>query len=187
LKERKLFEESLIVFVSDHGEALGEHYEFGHSRSLYSEQLNVPLVVKLPSQTRGERSARLAQHVDLLPTVLAAAGLPPAPAARGTDLFGPGVGGPVFSHLNYNGRVGMSVVFDGWKRIEPWTRRLGGRSELYREGDEHNDLAESHPVRGGFLDSLLRAEKLRSRNGLRPERAPMDQETIRGLEALGYL
>jgi choline-sulfatase len=188
LKERKLFEESLIVFVSDHGEALGEHHEFGHARSLYAEQLDVPLVVKLPSQTRGERRAGLAQHVDLLPTLLAAAGVPPAPGARGTDLFGPGGGTrPVFSHLNYNKRVGMSVVFDGWKRIEPWTRRLGARPELYREGDETNDLAGSHPVRSGFLGSLLRAEKLRSRNGLRPEQARVDEETRRGLEALGYL
>lgn len=188
LKERGLFEESLIVFVSDHGEALGEHHDFGHSRSLYAEQLDVPLVVKLPSQTRGERSSRLAQHVDLLPTVLAAAGLPPPSGLRGADLFGPpGEAGPAFSHLNYNGRVGMSVVFDGWKRIEPWSRRFGSRPELFRMGDEINDLAGKHPVRSGFLDSLLRAEKLRARGGLRPERAGMDEETRRGLEALGYL
>lgn len=187
LKERKLFEESLIVFVSDHGEAFGEHRDFGHARSLHAEELDVPLVVKLPSQARGERSARLAQHVDLLPTVLAAAGLPPAPGLRGADLFWPGESGPAFSHLSYSGRVGMSVVLDGWKRIEPWSRKLGRRPELYRGNDEYNDLAGSHPVRSGFLASLLRAEKLRSRHGLRPEQAGMDEETRRGLEALGYL
>ncbi|HEX5716447.1 MAG TPA: sulfatase, partial [Thermoanaerobaculia bacterium] len=182
LKDRELFEESLIVFVSDHGEAFGEHRDFGHARSLYAEELDVPLVVKLPSQVRGERSARLAQHVDLLPTVLAAAGLPPAPGLRGEDLFGPGESGPAFSHLSYSGRVGMSVVFDGWKRIEPWSRKLGRRPELYRGRDEHNDLVGSHPVRSGFLATLLRAEKLRSRHGLRPEQAGMDEETRRGLE-----
>lgn len=189
LKERKLFEESLIVFVSDHGEALGEHQDFGHARSLYADQLDVPLVVKLPLQARGERVSRLAQHVDLLPTVLAAAGLPPATGLPGADLFGPaGEREPAaFSHLSYSGREGMSVVFDGWKRIEPWSRKLGERPELYRGGDESRDLAGENPVRNGFLGSLLRAEKLRGRHGLRPEEAGMDEETRRGLEALGYL
>jgi len=189
LKERKLFEDSLIVFVSDHGEALGEHQDFGHARSLYADQLDVPLVVKLPLQSRGERVSRLAQHVDLLPTVLAAVGLPPASDLPGANLFNPaGEREPAaFSHLSYSGREGMSVVFDGWKRIEPWSRKLGERPELYRRGDERRDLAAENPVRSGFLDSLLRAEKLRGRHGLRPEEAGMDEETRRGLEALGYL
>jgi len=189
LKERKLFEESLIVFVSDHGEALGEHQDFGHARSLYADQLDVPLVVKLPLQARGERVSRLAQHVDLLPTVLAAAGLPPASNLPGADLFSPaGDREPAaFSHLSYSGREGMSVVFDGWKRIEPWSRKLGERPALYRRGNERKDLAAENPVRNGFLGSLLRAEKLRGRHGLRPEEAGMDEETRRGLEALGYL
>lgn len=189
LRERKLFDESLIVFVSDHGEALGERGSFGHARSLYAEELNVPLVAKLPGQTRGERVSRLAQHVDLLPTVLAAAGLPPASGLPGRDLFGPpGEREPAaFSHLSYRGREGMSVVADGWKRIEPWSRKLGQRPMLYRGGDESLDLAAKNPVRSGFLGSLLRAETLRGRQGLRPERADMDEEARRQLEALGYL
>lgn len=189
LRERKLFDESLIVFVSDHGEALGERGAFGHAQSLYAEELDVPLVVKLPGQTRGERVSRLAQHVDLLPTVLAAAGLPPAPGLPGRDLFGPpGEREPAaFSHLSYRGREGMSVVADGWKRIEPWSRKLGRRPMLYREEDESLDLATRNPVRSGFLGSLLRAERLRSRQGLRPERADINEEARRQLEALGYL
>lgn len=189
LRERKLFDGSLIVFVSDHGEALGERGAFGHAQSLYAEELDVPLVVKRPGQTRGERISRLAQHVDLLPTVLAAAGLPPASGLPGRDLFGPpGEREPAaFSHLSYRGREGMSVVAGGWKRIEPWSRKLGRRPMLYRKGDESLDLAARNPVRNGFLGSLLRAEMLRGRQGLRPEPADMDEEARRQLEALGYL
>lgn len=189
LKERRLFEDSLIVFVSDHGEALGERGAFGHAQSLYAEELDVPLVVKLPGQTRGERVSRLSQHVDLLPTVLAATGLPPASGLPGRDLFGPpGEREPAaFSHLSYRGREGMSVVFDGWKRIDPWNRKLGKRPMLYRRGEELRDIAGENPVRNGFLGSLLRVEMLRGRHGLRPEPADMDEEARRQLEALGYL
>lgn len=187
LKERKLFEESLIVFVADHGEALGERGLFGHAQSLYSEELDVPLVVKLPRQTRGERVSHLAQHVDLLPTLLTAAGLSPPAGLPGRDLFATERERPAFSHLTYRGREGMSVVFDGWKRIEPWSRKLGKAPMLYREGDELRDLAEGNPVRSGFLGSLLRAEMLRGRQGLRPEQAGLDEESRKELEALGYL
>jgi arylsulfatase A-like enzyme len=189
LKERKLFEEALVIFVSDHGEELGEHGAFGHAQSLYAEELDVPLVVKLPFQTRGERVSRLAQHVDLLPTILAAAGIPPAAGLPGKNLFSPpGEREPAaFSHLSYHGREGMSVVMDGWKRIEPWSRKLGAQPALYRGGDELRDLAEGNPVRSGFLGSLLRAEALRGRHGLRPEQAGLDEEARKELEALGYL
>ena len=81
----------------------------------------------------------------------------------------------------------MSVVADGWKRIEPWSRKLGKAPMLYRGGDELHDLAEGNPVRSGFLGSLLRAEALRGRQGLRPEQAGLDEESRKELEALGYL
>lgn len=188
LRQRGLFDDTLIVFVSDHGEEFGEHGGFGHARNLFSEVLNVPLVVKLPFQTRGERASRLAQHVDLVPTVLAAAGLPPATGLPGADLFAPGGSdAAAFSHLSYRGREGMSVVQGEWKRIEPWSRKLGPRPALFRGGDEYEDLAAGNPVRDGFLASLLRGEVLRGRRGLRPEQAGMDEETRRQLEALGYL
>lgn len=188
LRERKLFEDTLIVFVADHGEALGERGRFGHAQSLYAEELEIPLVVKLPGQTRGERIPRLAQHIDLLPTLLAAVGLPSAKGLPGSDLFAPSGAEPAaFSHLKYRGREGLSVVRDGWKRIDPWSRKLAKAPALYRNGDERFDLTAKNPVRNGFLGSLLRAEVLRSRSGLRPEQAGMDEETRRELEALGYL
>lgn len=188
LRERNLFEDTLIVFVADHGEALGERGRFGHAQSLHAEELEIPLVVKLPGQARGERVSRLAQHIDLLPTLLAAAGLPPARSLPGSDLFAPSGAEPAaFSHLKYRGREGLSVVKDGWKRIDPWSRRLAKAPALYRTGDEWSDLTARNPVRNGFLGSLLKAEVLRSRSGLRPEQAGMDEETRRELEALGYL
>ncbi|HET9225734.1 MAG TPA: sulfatase [Thermoanaerobaculia bacterium] len=188
LRERNLFEDTLIVFIADHGEALGERGRFGHAQSLYAEELEIPLVVKLPGQTKGERVSRLAQQIDLLPTLLSAAGLPPAKGLPGSDLFAPSGAEPAaFSHLKYRGREGLSVVRDGWKRIDPWSRRLAKSPALYRDGDEWSDLTAKNPVRNGFLGSLLRAEILRSRSGLRAEQAGMDEETRRELEALGYL
>ncbi|MEF8848305.1 MAG: sulfatase [Candidatus Thermoplasmatota archaeon] len=49
LKERGMYDDSLIVFTSDHGELFGEHGRFGHDQDvLYQKQLEVPLIVKTP-------------------------------------------------------------------------------------------------------------------------------------------
>jgi uncharacterized sulfatase len=150
----------------------------------------VPLVVKWPGQTVGERVPALAQQVDLLPTILRAAGLQPPAGLPGSDLFtlSAAPGGEAFSHLRYDGRDGMSVVADGWKLILPFSRKLAAGPELYRRatdpGDQ-NDLAAGDEVRAGWLQSRIRLELLRTRP---PETAPapVDAETKKALQALGY-
>ncbi|HJX27044.1 MAG TPA: sulfatase-like hydrolase/transferase [Thermoanaerobaculia bacterium] len=71
LKERGLYDKSIIVLLSDHGEGLGDHGEAEHGIFLYREALQVPLLVKLPDARRGGTSvAAPAQLVDLPPTLL---------------------------------------------------------------------------------------------------------------------
>src|SRR4029077_6710002 len=77
LRERGLYDSTLVVFVADHGEEFDEHGYLGHANDLYAETLNVPLIVKWPRQTGGERVRAAAQQIDLLPTILRAAGLEP--------------------------------------------------------------------------------------------------------------
>lgn len=76
LSERDLYDRSLIVLTSDHGQGLGEHGERTHGVFLYRESLQVPLVLKLPGQDRaGTRIERPVQQIDLLPTILQFIGL----------------------------------------------------------------------------------------------------------------
>lgn len=71
LKEQNLYEETLIVITSDHGEQLLERDWLGHTQSLHKELLNVPLLIKLPrGQEGGTRVGEVYEQVDILPTVL---------------------------------------------------------------------------------------------------------------------
>ena len=56
LKQKGLYDQALIVFLSDHGEGLGEHGEAEHGMFLYRETLQVPLLVKLPGAKRAGTS-----------------------------------------------------------------------------------------------------------------------------------
>jgi arylsulfatase A-like enzyme len=75
LKHLNLYENSVIVVVSDHGEEFGEHGGVEHARTVYDEQLRVPLIIKYPRSTgAGSKSDALAGTVDVAPTMLHLAG-----------------------------------------------------------------------------------------------------------------
>jgi len=79
--------EALLVLTGDHGEALGDHGELTHGLFAYEATLHVPLIVWSPRRKGGGRDDRLARHVDILPTVLAAERIPAPAGAPGKDLL----------------------------------------------------------------------------------------------------
>ncbi|HPJ73147.1 MAG TPA: sulfatase-like hydrolase/transferase [bacterium] len=70
LKERDLFEKTIFVLLSDHGEEFYEHGNRGHLH-LYVQELHVPLMVRFPGgEMAGRRVRETARTVDVFPTVL---------------------------------------------------------------------------------------------------------------------
>lgn len=69
LRDRGLYDETIVIVTSDHGEALGEHDEFGHYSAHYEEIVRVPLVIHVPDSAGGivDRQVGLA---DIAPTIL---------------------------------------------------------------------------------------------------------------------
>ena len=71
LKENGLWEDSLIILTSDHGEDLYQHHNyFFHHPSPYQTSLHIPLLVKEPGQRKGAVSSRFSSIVDIAPTIL---------------------------------------------------------------------------------------------------------------------
>ena len=78
LKRLGIYDEALIILVSDHGEGLNDHGEEQHGIFLYREAIQVPMVVKFPGADNAGSTVRSpAQLIDLFPTVLDETGLPP--------------------------------------------------------------------------------------------------------------
>ncbi len=75
LKKCGLYDRSLVIVLSDHGEGLLEHGEEEHGIFLYREALQVPLLVKLPGAARGGTSISTPVGLfDVLPTILTLTG-----------------------------------------------------------------------------------------------------------------
>jgi len=75
---------TLFVFAADHGESLGEHGYWGHGRNLYEPTLRIPLGFAWAGKIRpGTTIDAPALNIDVAPTILGLAGLPPPPGFRG--------------------------------------------------------------------------------------------------------
>jgi arylsulfatase A-like enzyme len=77
LKDAGIYEQSLLLVLSDHGVSFGEHDLVGHGRIVYEEQIRVPLIIKYPGNAHaGFRRSSRVQLADLLPTILDVCDIP---------------------------------------------------------------------------------------------------------------
>jgi len=93
LQATGLLDNCLIVYVSDHGEMLGERYYRFNKYCLFDASVRVPLILAgtaVPPAQRGTTDHRMAEAVDIYPTIAAVAGIANIPAKPGENLLGPG-------------------------------------------------------------------------------------------------
>jgi arylsulfatase A-like enzyme len=191
LRKRDLYDDSLVVFVSDHGEAFREHGVFGHGWDLFEETLHVPLIVRRPgAEGSGVRVAATVRQLDLAPTLLRAAGLVAPPEMAGIDLLAdPVADQPAHAYLHYEGREGASLTLGRWHVVEPLSRGFAPGTQLFdrsRDPAQVHDVSGARPVLTGYLQSLVRRELLDTSTKAAAPRVEIDEETRRQLEALGY-
>ena len=201
-----LDDRTLIILTSDHGEEFGEHGNFRHGATIYQEQLRVPLIMKFPPLIPAGKSIETAvRSIDITPTILDILRISFPNKLEGRSLL-PLIAGDededhpesVFIEENYDDEF----IFDGIVKENTWkyilTRRSKrrdvekfGREELYnigRDPGERNDLAGTeHGIMEDLRSELDSFHAHCRSKALSPSRTVLDKETIRQLEAIGYL
>lgn len=203
---------TIFIITADHGEEFrdphpGDPGGGSHGRTLYMEQIHVPLIVALPEGPRGKVIDEWVELVDLVPTILDAASVeaPDVDQFRGRSLLGlirgqPEVREGVFAGGNH-GRV--AVIADGWKyyrydpelkrsRVQQLSRETSSNpteEELYRidsDPSERRNLARRKPAVVAKMRAL--ADAYGRNRSSKTDRATeaVDPETHERLRALGY-
>ncbi|GMW02309.1 MAG: arylsulfatase [Candidatus Hydrogenedentota bacterium] len=109
LKRKGLYDNTVIVYLSDHGEYLGFHHMILKGNHMYDALARVPLIVKYPNSKRaGERPRELVSLIDVAPTILKQAGLEPADKMAGLDLAVPGAGRSIAFCESFRGNQVMA-------------------------------------------------------------------------------
>lgn len=207
LEDEGILQDTLVIFTSDHGEEFYEHGGWQHGLNLHSEQLNIPLVIRPPGASQSRRVTTRVQHIDLLPTILEAAGLGIPPGLSGCSLMRVLKGEeysttcsnePLFSWLELDQvrdpkmepNTRAAIHLGEWKLSQTLEGPEGDRLRLYRglaDPSESRDLASEHPVLAGFLASLIQEKMRREVRSPKAEEAVIGAELTEDLRALGYL
>src|SRR5262249_17748344 len=88
LRRARVLDDTLVVLTADHGEGLDEHGQPTHGIFVYDATIHVPLVWRLPRVFAARTTyGGAVRHVDVVPTVLAALGLPGGDSTQGTSLL----------------------------------------------------------------------------------------------------
>jgi arylsulfatase len=187
LQKKGLLERSLVVFLSDHGEELLDHGNFGHCRDLaYETILRTPFVLWIPGQAAGMRDAT-AFNLDLMPTVLDYLGVPYDAGAFAGRTLRPTIESNRAVHDVAAAAQGSSrVLTDG--RYKVWLNLAGGPLRAY---DLRVGESEPLPGDGGPSIRRLRTELFRwlaeQEGGPTADSLRHAREVEAQLRALGYL
>ena len=165
LKEMDLYEGTLIVFLSDHGEEFWEHGGFEHGHTLYNELLWIPFIVKpagIPSEHRIKTVRKKVSVLNIMPTILEQFGIDPERKGWYEESLS------VCWHKGSSGYKEKPIVSTGLLYFE--NRRSvidrdmkyirfneSDRDELYNLSDDPREL---FPIQKSSFRAVLRARKL---------------------------
>ncbi len=192
LRRTGVYDDSLIIVLSDHGEGLGEHGAWSHGFHVYEEITRVPLVIKFPAALGWKgRVRRVVQIADIFPTII--------------DLYGQEIGLDGESLLRsirspeLDDRFVVSWAFSTSEtfgiRWRDWyyIREIrSGKERLFRlDGDPLADVAGANPVvrtflHLRFLDWYYRASREEGQS-VNIDMKKLPPEEIENLRSLGYL
>jgi len=178
LERLGLRDNTVVVFLSDHGYNLGEHTVW-QKTNLWEESVRVPLIISVPGMgNAGTQTDAVVELIDLYPTLAELSGLGgQTPSILQGESLVPLLGAPMATDgeqtaYTITGRNGASLRTDRWRYNRWGEDAQGDNEELY---DHENDASEYHnlardPAYASVLDRIrARFEQVRqaARHGVR--------------------
>jgi arylsulfatase A-like enzyme len=147
LKAKNKWDNTLIVVTGDHGQAFYEHGFASHASAIFDEVMRVPLIIRAPGLEAGLDN-RLAQHVDIAPSILGLLGLPAHPSFQGTDLLNTVADPKRAAYMVAQTPLAYQygIVCSGFKLIYDEREERHWLFNLAVDPGERFDVAASHPT-----------------------------------------
>jgi iduronate 2-sulfatase len=170
LKLRGLWDDTIVIFTSDHGYHLGEHFMWGKV-TLFEECARVPLIVRVPGMTKpGSITKALIEHVDFYPTLLELCGLENSRDLQGISfvpiLKNPSLKGKqaTYTVVSRGEKLGRSIRTQKWRYAEWGAPNLSELYDLEKDPNEYTNLAKdsNHRVQLRKMQGLLQAVRKRA-------------------------
>ena len=195
LKEKGLYQNTLIVLSGDHGESLGEHGEKTHGFFIYNATLHVPLIIRIPgTRTEGLVTAS-AGLADIMPTVLSTLGLEVPAQVQGQNLLAAINGKKKEEPRSLYAESFLPRLHFNWSElrgVETWNYHFiaAPKPELYDlakdPGETQNLFAEKKAVGEEMRAELAGLIRQYSAGQELAEKTGLDPALMERLKSLGY-
>ncbi|MBV9396732.1 MAG: sulfatase [Bryobacterales bacterium] len=187
LRALGLFENTVVIITADHGEAFGERGLLEHKmNNLNQELIFVPLIVKYPAQHAARRSDQLVSQVDLMPTILDVARIPPPAPLEGRSLLAPAPSGARDVFAETAGLQSRRAILSGSLKL---IASPNGAFELYNlasDPEEKQNLYSPANPEAVELRNKLEAWLAARPRGQAPA-TKLDPASVERLKSLGYV
>ena len=194
LEDSGMMARTLVVFTSDHGEALGDHGERTHGYFAYNSTIHVPLVFHSAALfPEGKKISTIVSHIDIFPTACELLGLGVPPSVQGQSLV------PLFKGKKMTPRPvyfeSLSAFYNrGWAPLRGFIREkekfidqpIAELYNLEEDFEERNNLAPEKEIRA-FQAELGELMRKLTRERSSEARTKESRETLEKMKSLGYV
>jgi arylsulfatase A-like enzyme len=211
LRSLGLDDDTLLVFLSDHGEEFHDHGRMFHGQTVYGELTQTPLIVRWPAGLpKGRKVEDVVQTIDVFPTLLDLNGIAPPAGIQGQSLTplltgqGQWKARPAISEKQKTTSAGapppldtesFAIVEGGWKLIHNTARHDGDPEfELYdfikdplnktNVADQHQDIVARMAKTLDGWHEMAKAAKLKPDSETNKSLTPAQLQRLR---SLGYV
>lgn len=184
LEELELWEDSNIIFTSDHGEEFYDHGEYFHRNLPYDKNIHVPLLVNSSNTSTTNKIASQRELIDIAPTILDFHGLTPPATFEGEHLFSDTSRKIIATGSQQEQDPVVAGRWDGFKYIYTPSREY--LFDLTDDPLENHNLADEQPdICKEYRETI--PDKYFSEDIEEELREPDNEVDKKRLEALGYL
>lgn len=197
LKDLDLYDSTLLIITSDHGESLGEHSEKTHGFFIYNSSLHVPLIFKMPKGPKGKKIDDFVGLIDIVPTVCKSLGIAVPEHIQGRDLNTLILNDSesieerfLYCESLVSTKFGLNpflgLLSDRWKYIHTSKPELYDlEKDFHEKHNLYNEYRQQGRIMQDKLDSIL---KIYDRSQSDPgNKMVLDEESKKRLESLGYI
>lgn len=198
MEDRNLWEKTLIIFTSDHGESLGEHKESAHGFFIYDSDIRVPLIIRFPeNKFQGNHITKQVRSIDIMPTILHITGVELPESIQGESLL------PlILGKQSENESLAYSETYwpryhYGWSELKSLRKGQykfidAPKPELYDVLEDPGEVSNLINTKASLanemkrdLDSLMQKFSSEGIEEAGPQK--IDNDSLIKLQALGYI
>jgi len=214
LKELDIYDKTMIIVTSDHGEEFYEHKNWLHGITLYNESIKIPLIIKFPNSLyKGKKLSNTVRITDIMPTILEEANVNPSSFKLDGKSLLSIIKGEEKQDRTFYCDLNLRKIIDSspsmyatnknnlklitYNKIRSSLSKEivvefeGKKIELYdikKDSYETKNLANSSVYKGLCRELIKKIEQYsRSGEKTKAELVKMDEELRRSLKALGYI